>query len=159
MIPLAPILLQIKESLEQLSEVLLRERSALATATPDDIQQLASEKKSLLDQIDKANLKRQKMLIKFGVFKANTPPEEASFINWLNQQEGMEDIKALVSECNEILDKCKQANYTNGRILTTLRKRNKALFEMLQGHNRKNKVYTSSGDTRPVSSKTTIGRA
>ena len=36
MIPLAPLFIQIKENLERLSEVLLRERSALATATPDD---------------------------------------------------------------------------------------------------------------------------
>lgn len=158
MLPLAPLLTQIKENLEQLSEVLLRERSALATATPDDILQLASEKKTLLDNIDAANAKRQTMLIKFGILHPKKP-DDADFLKWLDEQPNMEEVKTLVSDCNTLLDKCKQDNNTNARILTTLQKRNKTMFEMLQGHNRKNKVYTSSGGTRPVSSKNTLGRA
>lgn len=158
MIPLAPLFIQIKENLEHLSEVLLRERSALATATPDDILQLASEKKSLLDAIDSANAKRQSMLIKFGVLHPKQPSDK-QFFDWLDQQNNMEDVKLLIAECDELLKVCKQANQTNARVLSTLQKRNKTLFEMLQGHNRKNKVYTSSGNTRPVSSKHTIGRA
>jgi flagella synthesis protein FlgN len=158
MIPLAPLFIQIKENLERLSEVLLRERSALATATPDDILQLASEKKSLLDAIDSANAKRQSMLIKFGVLHPKQP-DDKQFFDWLDQQDNMEDVKLLIAECDELLNECKQANQTNARVLSTLQRRNKALFEMLQGHNRKNKVYTSSGNTKPVSSKHTIGRA
>lgn len=158
MLPLAPLLTQIKQSLEQLSEVLLRERSALATATPDDILQLASEKKALLDNIDTANAKRQSMLIKFGILDAKNPSDD-QFLKWLDEQPALDDIKALVDDCNNLLDKCKAENNTNARILTTLQKRNKTLFEMLQGHSRKNKVYTSNGNTRPVSSKHTIGRA
>ncbi|WP_425642693.1 flagella synthesis protein FlgN [Marinomonas gallaica] len=158
MIPLAPLLTQIKENLEQLSEVLLRERSALATATPDDILQLASEKKTLLDNIDTANAKRHSMLIKFGILDHKNP-SDAQFLVWLDEQPNMSDIKALVEQCNTLLDQCKRENNTNARILATLQKRNKTLFEMLQGHNRKNKVYTSNGNTRPISSKHTIGRA
>lgn len=158
MIPLAPLFTQIKENLEQLFEVLIRERSALAIATPDDILQLASEKKVLLDNIDSANAKRQSMLIKFGILNPKKPSDE-DFLNWLNNQEGLEDIKQLVADCNALLDRCKQANNTNAQILGTLQKRNKDMFEMLQGHNRKNKVYTASGGTRPISSKHTIGRA
>lgn len=158
MIPLAPLFIQIKENLEQLSEVLLRERSALANATPDDILQLASEKKALLDGIDKANAKRTSMLIKFGILDKKNPSDEV-FLNWLAEQTNLDDVKALVSDCNDLLARCKQENMTNARILSTLQRRNKVMFEMLQGHNRKNKVYTSSGNTRPVSSKHTIGRA
>ncbi|MBJ7549100.1 flagella synthesis protein FlgN [Marinomonas ostreistagni] len=158
MIPLAPLFIQIKENLVQLSEVLLRERSALATAKPDDILQLASEKKALLDAIDTANSKRQSMLIKFGVLNPKKPSDK-QFFAWLSQQDNMEDVKSLVEECERLLNKCKQDNQTNARILSTLQKRNKTMLEMLQGHNRKNKVYTSNGNTRPVSSKHTIGRA
>ena len=149
MIPLAPLFIQTKENLERLSEVLLRERSALATATPDDILQLASEKKSLLEAIDSAN----------GTRLHPKQPDDKQFFDWLDQQDNMEDVKLLIAECDELLNECKQANQTNARVLSTLQRRNKALFEMLQGHNRKNKVYTSSGNTRPVSSKHTIGRA
>ncbi|SBS25584.1 FlgN protein [Marinomonas aquimarina] len=158
MIPLAPLLTQIKENLEQLSEVLLRERTALATATPDDILQLASEKKTLLDNIDAANAKRQSMLIKFGILDAKNPSDE-DFFKWLDKQPNLDEVKGLVSECNGLLDRCKRENNTNAQILATLQKRNKEMFEMLQGHNRKNKVYTSSGGTRPISSKHTLGRA
>lgn len=158
MIPLAPLFIQMKESLEQLLEVLSRERTALATATADDILQLASEKKSLLDAIDTANEKRTKMLVKFGVLEAKNPTEYA-FNEWLTKQPAMEDVKELVAQCNILLDQCKQENYTNARILTTLQKRNKTMLETLQGHSRKNKVYTATGNTRPVSSKHTLGRA
>lgn len=158
MIPLAPLFTQIKENLEQLSEVLIRERSALAIAKPDDILQLASEKKVLLDNIDAANAKRQSMLIKFGILNPKKPSDE-DFFKWLDTQEGFDELKSLIAECNALLDRCKQENKTNAQILGTLQKRNKDMFEMLQGHNRKNKVYTASGGTRPVSSKHTIGRA
>lgn len=158
MVPLAPLITQIKEHLEQLLEVLQQERTALATATPEFIQQLADEKKRLLDGIDSANRKRNLMLVKFGILDAKAP-SEAAFTEWLSQQTNMDDVKELVRQCNDLLDQCKQANETNAHILATLRKRNKAMFEMLQGHSRKNKVYTSSGGTRPVSSKHTLGRA
>lgn len=158
MIPLAPLIKQIEENLEQLHEVLQRERVALATATPDDILQLTDEKKRLLDSIDVAEKKRSLMLVKFGVI---TPDQQADFdfSAWLNQQANMDDVKQRVQHCNELLETCKHTNQTNAHILATLRKRNKAMFEMLQGHNRKNKVYTSNGGTRPVSSKHTLGRA
>lgn len=158
MIPLAPLFIQIKENLEQLSEVLQRERIALATATPDDILQLASQKKVLLDNIDTANAKRQSMLIKFGILNPKQPSDD-DFFQWLDSQEGVDELKALITECNSLLDRCKRENNTNAQILGTLQKRNKDMFEMLQGHNRKNKVYTASGGTRPISSKHTIGRA
>ena len=158
MIPLAPLFIQIKENLEQLSEVLRRERIALATATPDDILQLAAEKKVLLDNIDAANAKRQSMLIKFGILNPKKPSDK-DFLTWLDKQSGLDDLKALISECNDLLDRCKRENNTNTQILSTLQKRNKEMFEMLQGHSRKNKVYTASGGTRPVSSKHTLGRA
>lgn len=158
MVPLAPLFTQMKENLEKLLEVLQRERRILATATPDDILQLSSEKQALLDNIDTANEKRTKMLIKFGVIDAKDPSDHA-FKEWLDAQPKMEDVKQLVDECNILLDQCKKENFTNARIITTLRKRNKTLFEMLQGHNRKNKVYTSKGNTHPVSSKHTLGRA
>ncbi|RDL44184.1 flagellar protein FlgN [Marinomonas piezotolerans] len=158
MVPLAPLFTQMKENLEKLLEVLQCERRILATATPDDILQLSSEKQALLDNIDTANEKRTKMLIKFGVIDAKDPSDHA-FKEWLDAQPKMEDVKQLVDECNILLDQCKKENFTNARIITTLRKRNKTLFEMLQGHNRKNKVYTSKGNTHPVSSKHTLGRA
>ncbi len=158
MIPLAPLFIQMKESLEQLLEVLSRERSALATATADDILQLAAEKKSLLDTIESANQKRAKMLIKFGVVEAKAP--DFVFKDWLAQQPAtMDDVKQMADACNELLEQCKKENFTNARILSTLQKRNKVMFETLQGHSRKNKVYTASGNTRPVSSKHTLGRA
>lgn len=158
MIPLAPLFVTIKESLEQLSEVLLRERSALATATADDILQLASEKKSLLDAIELANEKRTKMLIKFGILDAKYPSDTV-FKEWLAKQTNMDEVKTLVEDCEQLLEQCKRENNTNARVLATLQKRNKDLYEMLQGHNQKNKVYTARGGTQPVSSKHTIGRA
>ena len=158
MVPLAPLITQIKDNLEQLLEVLEQERVALATATPDDILALSEEKKRLLNNIDSADKKRNLMLVKFGVADAKKPAE-FDFSRWLSTQQNMDDVKALVEECNTLLDACKSINQTNAHIVSTLRKRNKSMFEMLQGHSRKNKVYTASGGTRPVSSKHTLGRA
>lgn len=105
------------------------------------------------------NEKRVKVLIKFDVVDRKNPTEQ-EFKAWLDKQdESMNEVRDLMKDCELALHECKTKNHTNAHILHTLQKRNKNLFELLQGHNNKNKVYTASGSTRPVSSKHTLGRA
>ena len=159
MIPIAPIFVRSKEILEKLSLLLDDERLAYGEVNSQAILSLSEQKQTLLDEMNQLNEKRVNILIKFDVVDRKTPTEEA-FKKWLSLQDSsMDHVRLLTQECEALLRQCKTKNNTNARILNTLQKRNKHLFELLQGHNSKNKVYTARGSTRPISSKHTLGRA
>ncbi|MDB4837973.1 flagellar protein FlgN [Marinomonas sp.] len=159
MIPITPVFIKSKELLEKLSLLLDKERHAFNESDSTKIINLSEQKQSLLDEMDLLNKKRINILIKFNILDRKKPSEEV-FKDWLDIQDStFDDLRLLISECETLLKACKTKNNTNSRILSTLQKRNKHLFELLQGHSGKNKVYTSKGSTRPISSKQTIGRA
>ncbi|MGJ8647639.1 MAG: flagella synthesis protein FlgN [Marinomonas colpomeniae] len=159
MIPIALIFVRSKEILENLSSLLDEERLAYGQSDSKKIINLAEQKQSLLDEMNQLNEKKINILIKFDIVDRRNPTEE-EFKTWLSLQDSsMNDVRLLIQECEKLLKKCKTQNNTNARILSTLQKRNKHLYELLQGHSIKNKVYTSRGSTRPISSKHTLGRA
>lgn len=159
MLPLAPIFIRSKEILLELSNLLDEERVAFGGLNSDVILSLAEQKKTLLEEMNALNEKRIKVLVKFDIVDRKNPTEK-EFKTWLAKQDNsMDDIRQLMQECESALQECKTKNHSNARILNTLQKRNKSLFELLQGHSNKNKVYTARGATHPVSSKHTLGRA
>lgn len=159
MLPIAPVFSRSKEILAELSELLDSERIAYSELNHDNISKIASAKSLLLDEMNMLNERRVNLLIKFDIVDPKNPSEEV-FKAWLAEQDNsMDDTRQLMTECERLLIECKTKNQTNARILSTLQKRNKQLFELLQGHSEKNKVYTASGSTRPISSKHTLGRA
>ncbi|MGO2353282.1 MAG: flagella synthesis protein FlgN [Marinomonas foliarum] len=159
MIPIAPIFIRSKEVLEKLSALLDEERSAYGELDSDTIISIAEQKQALLDEMNQLNETRVNILIKFDIVDRKKPTEE-EFKSWLNLQDSsLDNVRLLMRECEALLIKCKAKNNTNARVLNTLQKRNKHLFELLQGHSTKNKVYTSRGSTHPISSKHTLGRA
>lgn len=159
MLPIVPIFSRSKEILIELSSLLDEERIAFSGLNSDIIIQISERKKDLLDEMNVLNERRINLLIKFDILD-HKKPTEAAFRNWLAVQDSsMDETKLLMKECEQLLQDCKTKNHTNARILNTLQKRNKHLFEILQGHNAKNNVYTARGATRPVSSKHTLGRA
>ncbi|BDX03750.1 MAG: flagella synthesis protein FlgN [Marinomonas sp.] len=159
MIPIAPIFVRSKEILEQLSSLLDEERTAYGKQDSEVIIDLSAKKQTLLDEMNQLNEKRVNILIKFDIVDRKKPTEEA-FKDWLSLQDSsMDNVRLLMQECEALLKTCKTKNNTNARVLNTLQKRNKHLFELLQGHSSKNKVYTARGSTRPISSKHTLGRA
>ena len=119
MIPLAPIFQDIRDELSRLAELLSKERLELAQASPQQVLDTAGRKKEILDNIDKLNAKRVKMLIKFGILDAKKP-SDAKFKAWLAQQDNLDDVKVLIKECDELLDVCKKDNNTNMLILGTV---------------------------------------
>lgn len=159
MIPIAPIFIKSKETLQKLSLLLDEERLAYGESDSENIITLSKQKQTLLDEMNQLNEKRVNILIKFDILDRKKPAEQ-DFKDWLNLQDSsVDEIRLLMKECETLLKKCKTQNNTNTRILNTLQKRNRHLFELLQGHSNKNKVYTSRGSTRPISSKQTLGRA
>ncbi|GGN15914.1 MULTISPECIES: flagella synthesis protein FlgN [Marinomonas] len=159
MIPIAPIFVRSKELLEKISLLLDEERLAYSKIDSDAIISLSEQKQELLNEMNQLNEKRVNILIKFDIVDRKKPTEEA-FKHWLSLQDSsMDNVRLLMQECEALLRQCKTKNNTNARILNTLQKRNKHLFELLQGHSSKNKVYTARGSTRPISSKHTLGRA
>ncbi|WP_394182574.1 flagella synthesis protein FlgN [Marinomonas posidonica] len=159
MIPITPIFIKSKDILTELSQLLDEERSAYGEQDSETIIAIADKKQALLDEMNELNERRVKVLIKFDVVDRKNPTE-AEFKSWLKVQDSsMDEVRLLMKECETLLKSCKTKNNTNAQILNTLQKRNKHLFELLQGHSTKNKVYTSRGSTRPISSKQTLGRA
>lgn len=159
MLPIAPVFLRSKEILSELVSLLDSERAAFGELNSQEILSITEKKQILLDEMDKLNDRRINLLIKFDVLDRDNPTED-DFKAWIKEQDSsMDDTRLLMSECEALLNTCKTKNQTNARILHTLQKRNKHLFELLQGHNSKNKVYTARGSTQPVSSKHTLGRA
>ena len=159
MIPIEPIFVRSKEILQKISSLLDEERLAYGGSDSQIIIDLTEKKQVLLDEMNQLNDKRINILIKFDIVDRKKPTEE-EFKQWLKLQDSsMDTVRLLMKDCESLLRKCKIQNNTNARVLNTLQKRNKHLFELLQGHSTKNKVYTSRGSTRPVSSKHTLGRA
>ncbi|SBS28043.1 FlgN protein [Marinomonas spartinae] len=159
MIPIEPVFIRSKEILTELVSLLDSERSAYGQLDNQTIVQIAEQKRALLDEMSMLNERRINILIKFDILDRDNPLED-DFKTWLKKQDSsMDDTRLLISECEALLSKCKTKNQTNAHILHTLQKRNKHLFELLQGHSSKNKVYTARGSTQPVSSKHTLGRA
>ncbi|MEL0611938.1 flagellar protein FlgN [Marinomonas arenicola] len=159
MLPIVPVFLRSKEILQQLSSLLDSERVAFGELNSEAIVSIATEKSTLLDEMNLLNERRINLLIKFNILDRKKPSEE-DFKVWLSEQDSsMDETRQLMEDCEALLTICKTKNQSNARILSTLQKRNKHLFELLQGHNDKSKVYTSRGATRPISSKHTLGRA
>ncbi|MDP5057267.1 MAG: flagellar protein FlgN [Marinomonas hwangdonensis] len=159
MLPVTPVFIKSKETLQQLSLLLDKERLAYGEQNSKLIIDLSNEKQALLDEMNTLNEKRINILIKFDIVNRKKPTEK-EFKDWLSKQDSsFDDLRLLIVECEALLNLCKNKNNTNARILLTLQKRNKHLFELLQGHNEKNKVYTARGSTKPISSKHTLGRA
>lgn len=158
MVPVEPIFARNKELLDSLSTLLDSERDALAQLSPERILEISEQKKSILDELDSLNIKRHSLLLKFGIIDQKKA-EEGQFKAWLQTQLENPRLNDLVLECEILLESCKEKNQSNEQILYIAQKRNKSLLEILKGTDRKSRVYTATGGTKPVSSKHTIGRA
>lgn len=159
MLPVTPLYARNKELLTLLSSLLDDEREALSQVNADKIIALSDEKSTVIEELNTLNEKRLSLLIKFGIFTKEEAHTQGQFRKWLLSQENNEDLLALVNECDQLLGICKEKNELNEQILTIAQQRNKSLLEILQGTSRKSRVYTAKGNSKPISSKHTIGRA
>ncbi|MFT2110691.1 flagella synthesis protein FlgN [Marinomonas sp. 2405UD68-3] len=158
MVPVEPIFARNKELLDSLSTLLDNERDALAKLSSEAILEIAAQKRAILDELDALNTKRHSLLIKFGIINQKQP-EEGQFKEWLHTQHKDVKLIELVSLCEKLLETCKEKNHTNEQILNIAQKRNKSFLEILKGSDKKSRIYTAKGSTRPINSKHTIGKA
>lgn len=158
MLPLIPILKRNKEILELLLDLLIQERIAFGSLDTSKIQKLSQAKKEAIDELDELGEKQHKILCKFGVINPRKPIP-GTFKKWLLEQAPTDEVRTLVEECEALLVECKGKNFANERVLSSVRRRNQAMLEILKGQNKKHRVYTASGDSRPISSKHIIGSA
>jgi len=158
MLPLIPILKRNKELLELLLALLTQERAAFGALNTARIQEITQAKQEAIDELDELGKKQHQILCKFGVINPRKPIPGA-FRNWLSEQDPSDESRILVEECESLLVECKGKNFANERILSSARRRNPAILEILKGQNKKHRVYTASGNSRPISSKHIIGSA
>lgn len=158
MLPLIPILKRNKELLELLLDLLIQERAAFGTLKTSRIQEITQAKQDAIDELDELSKKQHQILCKFGVINPRKPIPGA-FRSWLSKQDPTDESRILVEECEILLVECKGKNFANERILSSVRRRNQTMLEILKGQNKKHRVYTASGNSRPISSKHIIGSA
>ena len=158
MLPLIPVLKRNKELLELLIDLLTQERAAFGTLDSERIQNISEAKQNAIDELDELGEKQHKILCKFGVINPRKPVPGA-FKAWLTEQGPDDEVRILVEECESLLVKCKGKNFANEKILNSVRRRNQAMLEILKGQNKKHRVYTATGDSKPISSKHIIGSA
>jgi flagella synthesis protein FlgN len=158
MLPLIPILKRNKELLELLLDLLIQERAAFGALKTSRIQEITQAKQEAIDELDELSKKQHQILCKFGVINPRKPIPGA-FRDWLSKQDPEDESRILVEECETLLVECKGKNFANERILSSVRRRNQTMLEILKGQNKKHRVYTASGNSRPISSKHIIGSA
>lgn len=158
MLPLIPVLKRNIELLTLLLDLLTQERIAFGSLNSSRIQEISQAKQTAIDELDELGKKQHKILCKFGVINPKKPLPGA-FKTWLSQQSPDDETRLLVEECEALLVQCKGKNFANERVLSSVRRRNQAMLEILKGQNKKHRVYTATGDSRPISSKHIIGSA
>ncbi len=158
MVPVEPIFLRNKELLSSLSTLLDVEREALAQLNSEKIIEISKQKQTILDELDKLNIKRHSLLLKFGVINQKKA-EEGQFKAWLNTPPVNTNLTNLVLDCENLLEVCKEKNHSNEQILHIAQERNKSFLEILKGSDKKSRVYTAKGSTKPINSKHTLGKA
>lgn len=136
MVPLTPIFTKNKELLISLSSLLDNEREALGRLDSQIILTIASQKQTILDELDALNKKRHSLLLKFGVIRS-PQSEEGQFKAWLDKQSLYDDLKQLIHDCEQLLETCKAKNLVNEHILSIAQQRNKTLLEIFQGTEKK----------------------
>lgn len=142
--------------LDQLHELLQDERQSLTASDAQKTQSLLQQKTQLLQQLDQNNRQRSELLTTRGfatdeegvqAFLASFPPQEsqAYSVQWQSLQQKLEQ--------------CKEENLINGKVIHRSRRQVDTLLNMLRGRENNHRIYTGSGEAKPVHSGRPLAKA
>ncbi len=154
--PFAILIEEARTLLAQLDEILLQERESIKERTPSDLEQLLKNKKLLLEALEHNNIERSKVLTAAG-FEVS----ESGAQSYFKQQSSSDSIK--LSEAWDVLktslEKCKNANLVNGKIINRSRQQVDLLLDIMRGQSNSPRLYTQAGSSSAISRQQPLAKA
>ncbi len=142
---LKDLLSQDVQQLEQLTNILRKEKSCLSSSDLSELQALTTEKNQLLDQIRERARQKIRVLVAIGYQPDRTSPSR--FI----QSTGQTELYELWMQADQQMHECKTLNQNNGRVISHLQKRLSRLTSIFRGAAGQQKLYGAKGECTTVS--------
>lgn len=150
---LKTLLAQDISQLDELADVLGREKSLLGNSDLRQLEALTQEKNCLLGAIRERAKQKIRTLVQMGYRPENGEPSR--FI----RSAGLIDVTELWQQADSKLKTCQALNQTNGRVISHLQKRLSRLTDIFRGATGQQKLYGARGEQTSVSSSTVLASA
>lgn len=133
------------QQLEQLTNILRKEKSCLSSSDLSKLQELTAEKNQLLDQLRERARQKIRVLVAIGYQPDKGTPSR--FI----QSTGQAELYELWKRADQQMQECKTLNQNNGRVISHLQKRLSRLTSIFRGAAGQQKLYGAKGECTTVS--------
>lgn len=147
---------QASQLLNNLTELLEKERHALETSNAKMSQELLTEKTTLLQSLEQNAMQRRQLLLSQGM-EANQEGVVAFFETL--PESLSQKIKPRWETLQSQMQNCKDSNAVNGKIIHRSRQQIDTLLGLLQGNENSGKIYTHSGKAQSVNRNATLAKA
>lgn len=150
---LKTLLSQDLSQLDELAEVLSKEKTCLGGSDFQALNTLTQSKNQLLGAIRERARQKIRVLVNMGYRPENGEPSR--FI----QSAGLSELFDLWQQADQKLRACQALNQTNGRVIGHLQKRLSRLTDIFRGSTGQQKLYGAKGQQTSVSSTTVLASA
>lgn len=139
--------------LDELADLLGKEKTLLGNSDLRQLEALTQEKNRLLGAIRERAKQKIRTLVQMGYRPENGEPSR--FI----RSAGLIDVTELWQQADSKLKTCQALNQTNGRVISHLQKRLSRLTDIFRGATGQQKLYGARGEQTSVSSSTVLASA
>ncbi|MEE3170634.1 MAG: flagellar protein FlgN [Pseudomonadota bacterium] len=150
---LKTLLAQDISQLDELADLLGKEKTLLGNSDLRQLEALTQEKNRLLGAIRERAKQKIRTLVQMGYRPENGEPSR--FI----RSAGLIDVTELWQQADSKLKTCQTLNQTNGRVISHLQKRLSRLTDIFRGATGQQKLYGARGEQTSVSSSTVLASA
>ncbi|AOY87867.1 flagellar biosynthesis protein FlgN [Marinobacter salinus] len=141
------------QQLQELEDILLKEKTCLASSDIRALDALTAEKNQLLSEIRERAKQKIRTLVAMGYRPDSGEPSR--FI----RSAGLTELYSLWKEADVKMSVCQTLNHNNGRIMSHLQKRLSRLTDIFRGATAQQKLYGAKGEHTSVSSRTILASA
>lgn len=150
---LKTLLAQDISQLDELADLLGKEKTLLGKSDLRQLEALTQEKNRLLGAIRERAKQKIRTLVQMGYRPDNGEPSR--FI----RSAGLIEVTELWQQADRKLKTCQALNQTNGRVISHLQKRLSRLTDIFRGATGQQKLYGARGEQTSVSSSTVLASA
>ena len=150
---LKTLLAQDISQLDELADLLGKEKTLLGNSDLRQLEALTQEKNRLLGAIRERAKQKIRTLVQMGYRPENGEPSR--FI----RSAGLIDVTELWQQADSKLKTCQTLNQTNGWVISHLQKRLSRLTDIFRGATGQQKLYGARGEQTSVSSSTVLASA
>lgn len=135
----------------QLLDLMLEEKNILENHSPEKLVTLTDTKTRCLDQIEMVSRSRSRLLQ--GLSSAPTTVERMNQFIEQQPQTVRELLTTAVDKLEDILEKCRKQNATNGMIISVSQRNIQRNLNIIRGADNESMTYTPKGQTTSVGTK------